>query len=257
MLPPRLLGNHLSRLLRNAQHRQHWVDCGDGREDAGVRDTHSAQAAHAQLGVHDGQVVGLDIAHARRARRVVDGVRGLAGVVAQGLVGLDLGAGRDLALNPVLEGRGLGDLARGLHAVDERRCVVALGVGEVAEVERRLDGGVCRGQVEAAAGARARDVGRHAKGELVRNGLVAEALRVHGEGDLVAVCGGRRVGGGTRQLVTFLTNKQRVMRHAQRESLHPPRPRSHGGFGKIRKRYIPVHHDIGNVAVGQRGRVCR
>lgn len=111
----------------------------------------------------------------------------LARVVAQLLVGLDLGAGGDLALDPVLEGCGLGNLARGLHAVDECGGVVAFGVRKVAEVECGLDGGVGGCQVEAAAGPGPGDVGRHAEGEFVGDGLVAEALRVHCEWDLVAV----------------------------------------------------------------------
>lgn len=110
-----------------------------------------------------------------------------AGVVAQLLVGLDFGSRRNLALDPVLEGGGLGDLAGGLHAVDEGGGVVAFRVGEVAEVEGGFDGGVGRGEVEAAAGTGAGDVGRHAKGEFVGDGFVAEALGVHCEGDLVAV----------------------------------------------------------------------
>lgn len=114
-------------------------------------------------------------------------MRDLARIVANVLVALHLRAGRHLALDPLLEGARFGDLARRLDAVHERRGVVALGVGEVAEVERGLDGRVRARQVQAAPGPRARDVGRHAKGHAVGDLFVAQTLRVEGERDLVAV----------------------------------------------------------------------
>lgn len=118
---------------------------------------------------------------------MVDGVGGAAGVLADGLVRLDLGAGGDLLLEPVLEGGLVGNLAGGLDAGDEGGGVVALGVGEVAEVEGGLDAGVGRGQVDAAARAGTGNVGGHAEGVAVLDDGVAQTLRVEGEGDLVAV----------------------------------------------------------------------
>lgn len=100
-------------------------------------------------------------------------MRNLASIVAQLLVRLDLGAGGDFALDPVLEGGGLGDFAGRFHAVHEGGGVVAFGVGEVAEVEGGFDGGVGGGEVEAAAGTGTGDVGGHAEGEFVGDGLVA------------------------------------------------------------------------------------
>lgn len=118
---------------------------------------------------------------------MVHGVGGLAGVVAQLRVGLDLGAGGDLLLDPVLEGGLLGDLARGAHAEDERGGVVALGVGEVPEVEGGLDRRVRRRQVQAAPRPRPRDVGRHAERVPVLDVRVPQPQRVERERDLVAV----------------------------------------------------------------------
>lgn len=187
LLPPSLSSNQLSRLLGNTQHRQHGVDGRDGGENTGVGNADLLEPAHLELAVHDGQLVVVDVAHARRARRVVHRVGDLAGVVADVLVALDLGAGGDLALDPLLEGAHLGDLAGRLDTVHERRGVVALRVGEVAEVKRGLDRRVRARQVQTAAGSRARDVGRHAKGHAVSDFLIAQALRVEGEGDLVAV----------------------------------------------------------------------
>lgn len=100
-------------------------------------------------------------------------MRDAAAILAEFVVGLDFGAGGDFALDPVLEGRLLGDFARGFEARDDGGCVIAFGVGEVAEVQRGLDGRVGRRQVDAAAGAGARDVGRHAEG--VDGGVVTEA----------------------------------------------------------------------------------
>ncbi|GJC98195.1 hypothetical protein ColKHC_07021 [Colletotrichum higginsianum] len=200
----RLLGlvdDHLGGLLGDTEDGQHGVDGGDGGEDAGVDDADALEAADVEALVDDGERVLADVAHLGGADRVVDGVGGAAGVEAELLVGLDLGAGGDLAGDPVLEGGLLGDLAGGAHAVDEGGGVVALLVGEVAEVERRLDRGVGRGQVQAAAGAGAGDVGGHAEGVALLGLVVAEAARVEGEGDLVAVhhdVGDVAVGDGVR-----------------------------------------------------------
>lgn len=100
-------------------------------------------------------------------------MRNATTVLGELLVGLDLGAGRNFALEPVLEGSLLCDFARGLEACDDGRGVVAFGVGEVAEVEGGLDGGVGGGEVDAATGAGAGDVGGHAEG--VDGGVVAES----------------------------------------------------------------------------------
>lgn len=103
----------------------------------------------------------------------------------------------DLALEPGREGGLLRDFAGGAQAGDEGRGVVAGGVGKVLEVEGGFDGWVGAGEVQAAAGAGARDVGRHAEG--VEGLVVAEALGVEAEGDLVAVhheVGGLGGGGG-------------------------------------------------------------
>lgn len=97
-------------------------------------------------------------------------------VLAQLLVSLDLGARRDFALDPVLEGGLLGNLARGFEACDDGGSVVALGVGEVAEVEGGLDVGVGAGEVDLTAGAGAGDVGCHAEG--VDGGFVAKTRKL-------------------------------------------------------------------------------
>lgn len=109
----------------------------------------------------------------------------LAGVEAEIGVRLDVWAGGDFAFQPGGKG-GLGcDLAGVAEARDEGGGVVAGWVGEVFEVEGGFDGGVGRGEVEAAFAFRAGDVGGHA--ECVEGGVVAEAGRVEAEGDLVAV----------------------------------------------------------------------
>lgn len=162
-------------------------------------------------------------------------MRNLASIVAQLLVGLDLGAGGDFTLDPVLEGGGLGDFAGGFHAVHEGGGVVAFGVGEVAEVEGGFDGGVGGGEVEAAAGTGAGDVGGHAEGEFVGDGFVAQTLGVHCEGDLVTV-------GWFWELASGIWD----------------RAMASGGEPQWLELLadLPVHHDIGNVTIRQRGWVC-
>lgn len=108
-----------------------------------------------------------------------------AAVLGELLVRLESGAGRDFSLDPVFEGGLLGDFAGGAEARDDGGGVVALGVGEVAEVEAGLDARVVGGEEDAAAAAGARDVGCHAEGVL--GGVVPEARGVVDEGDLVAV----------------------------------------------------------------------
>ena len=94
-----------------------------------------------------------------------------AAVLGELLVGLHGGAGGDFAFQPGGEGGLLCDFAGGFEAGDDGGRVVAFGVGEVLEVERGFDGRVRGGQVDAAAGAGARNVGRHAEG--VDGGVIA------------------------------------------------------------------------------------
>lgn len=116
---------------------------------------------------------------------MVDRVCDLAAVVAEFLVGGYGGARRDFAFEPGGEG-GLGrDVAGEAKARDNGFGVVAGRVSEVAEVEGGFDGRVGGGEVEAAFGFRAGDVGRHAEG--VDGGGVAKPGGVEAEGDLVAV----------------------------------------------------------------------
>src|SRR5690606_34810840 len=124
--------------LADHQHRDHRVHGGHGREDGGVRDADALQSADAQLGDDDGLFV-VGGTHPAGARRVVDGVGDLAGVLAQLLVTGDVRSGGDLALEPVGQRFGLRDLAGDADAVDEGAAVVVVLVGEVAEVEGGLD----------------------------------------------------------------------------------------------------------------------
>lgn len=128
-------------------------------------------------------------------------MRHAAAVRAQLGVGLQGWARGDFAFEPGGEGRLLCDFAGGAQAGDEGGGVVAFGVGKVLKVESGLDGWVAAREVEAPLGAGARDVGRHAEG--VDGLVVAEALGVEAEGDLVAVhhyVGGLvRVGGGAAE----------------------------------------------------------
>lgn len=174
-LPAVSLGNHLGRALANGEDGEHGVDGGHLGEDTGVGDTHALQTAHLELVVDDGKLVLLDVSHLCGAGRVVDGVGDAAAVLGQLLVALALGAGGDFTLDPVFEGGLLGDLAGGLEAGDDGGGVVAFWVGEVLEVEGGLDGGIGGGQEEAAAGARAGNVGGHAEG--VDGAVVAETVK--------------------------------------------------------------------------------
>lgn len=184
-LPAPRLSKHLGTALADGEDGKHGVDGGHVGEDTGVGDTQVLEAPDLELGVHDGVLVLGHVAHLGGAGGVVDGVGDAPSVGGQLLVGLALGARGDLALEPVLEGSLLGDLSRGLEAGDDGGGVVALRVGEVAEVEGGLDVGVGRGEVELAAGAGAGDVGGHAEG--VDGGVEAHACCVEAEGDLVAV----------------------------------------------------------------------
>ena len=100
-------------------------------------------------------------------------------------VARDLGPRRHLALDPALERLRRRHLARDLEPVHDRLLVVALGVGEVLEVQRRLHLGVLRQQPHASHRPRPRDVRRHA--DHVVGHRVAQPLRVEGERQLVGV----------------------------------------------------------------------
>jgi len=172
-LPAPLLCDQLSSTLTDTQHSQHGVDGGHLGETSRVRNPDALEPANLQLGVHNGHLVLCYVTHLGCASGVVYGVCDAATVLGELFVGDDLRARRDFALDPVREGGLLGDLAGSLETGDNGGCVVALGVGEVAEVERGLDGGVGGGEVDAAAGAGTGDVGRHA--ECVDGGVVTHA----------------------------------------------------------------------------------
>lgn len=112
---------------------------------------------------------------------------GAASVFADLLIRLHLGAGSNLLLEPLLEGAFLSDFTSSLDASNEGGSVVAFGVSEVAEIQGRLDSGVCRGQVDAATRSRSRDVGSHAECVAVGDGAITQTLGVESEGNLVAV----------------------------------------------------------------------
>lgn len=112
---------------------------------------------------------------------------GAASVFANLLIRLHLGAGSNLLLQPLFEGALLSDFAGCLDASNEGGSVIAFGISKVAEIQGRLDSGVCRSQVDATAGSRPRDVGSHAECITVRNSAIAQSLGVESEGYLVAV----------------------------------------------------------------------
>lgn len=64
-----------------------------------------------------------------KTNRVVNSVRNLAPVLAKLLVGDDLGAGGDLALQPLGERSLSSNLASNLETIDESLGVVVLGIG--------------------------------------------------------------------------------------------------------------------------------
>jgi hypothetical protein len=123
----------------------------------------------------------IERAERTKAHRVVNGVRDFATVLAKLLVGDDLGARSNLALEPLGEGRLGSNLAGNLEAVDDGLGVVVLRVGlrakrgrsvqvrrrrgergrahEVAEVEGGLDHGIIAGEVETSTGLGTGDVG--------------------------------------------------------------------------------------------------
>ncbi len=94
---------------------------------------------------------------------MVDRVRYFPPVLGELFVCLHGWAGRDFALQPFGEGRLLCYLPCGFEAGDEGLGIVVLGVGEVAEIEGGLDGGVRGGEEDSSSGAGTRDVGRHAE----------------------------------------------------------------------------------------------
>src|SRR5699024_4493833 len=135
------------------------------------------ETAHAQARVDDGAVV-VRGSHAAGAGRVVDGVGGAAAVLGQLRVGLHLRTGRDLTLEPALGRCGGGDLGGDLEPVGDGLLVVAGGVGEVTEVQRRVDLRVGAGQGQFPARTGPRDVGGHADRVAVLRRLVTETLRI-------------------------------------------------------------------------------
>lgn len=183
--PASVTGNQLGGAFTNGQHSQHGVDAGHVREDTGIGDTDTLEAADLQCGVDNGHGIAAHISHLGGTGRVVHGVGHTTAVLGQLLVGLHLGTRGDLALDPLLEGRLLGDLTGGLETGHNGGGVVALGIGEVAEVQGGLDGGVGGGQEETTTGTGAGNVGGHAEG--VHDLVVAETSSVEGEGDLVAM----------------------------------------------------------------------
>ena len=70
-------------------------------------------------------------------------------VLRKFLVSLDFWSWRDFFLEPVAEGGLFGDFTRGFEARDDGGCVVAFGVGEVAEIEGGLDAGIGGSEVDA------------------------------------------------------------------------------------------------------------
>ncbi|KFL61125.1 uncharacterized protein TERG_11965 [Trichophyton rubrum CBS 118892] len=116
---------------------------------------------------------------------MVDGVMDGSAVGAQFLVCGGGWARGDFTLDPLLEWLFLGDLTGCLETCYDGSGVVALWVGEVAEVKGWLDGWVGGGEVEPAPGAGTGDVGGDAEG--VGGDVVAETAGVDAEWDLVAV----------------------------------------------------------------------
>ncbi|KAL1962031.1 hypothetical protein VTN77DRAFT_675 [Rasamsonia byssochlamydoides] len=110
--PSSILRNQFSCALADAQHRQHRVDAGHHGEDTCVRNAHPLQPADLQMRVDDCHRVALDVAHLGRAGRMVDGMGHAPAILGQCLVGDDLRPRCHLALDPVLERRLLGYLAR-------------------------------------------------------------------------------------------------------------------------------------------------
>ncbi|GFH69232.1 hypothetical protein Srut_57460 [Streptomyces rutgersensis] len=97
---PTSISAHFSPDHEDSDHR---VDRRHRREDGGVGDADVVQAADLQLRGDHGEFVVLG-AHPAGPGGVVDGVRDLAGVLAERLVVDDLGAGGDLALEPPASG---------------------------------------------------------------------------------------------------------------------------------------------------------
>jgi hypothetical protein len=173
-LPSPLGRDHLCRTLANSKNSKHGVDRRHLRENTRIRNPHALESSNLQLGVNNRELILGNITHLGGAGGMVHGMCDTSAVLAQLLISLDLGAGCDFTLDPILEGSLLGDFARSFQAGDDGGGVVTLGVGEVAEVERGLDGGVRGGEVDAAAGAGAGDVGCHAEG--VDGGFVAKTV---------------------------------------------------------------------------------
>ena len=163
-LPTPLLCDQLGSTLTDTKDSQHGVDSRHFGEDTGVSDTHALEAADLKFRVDNGLFVLGDVAHLGSTSRVVDGVSDATAVLGKILIGSDVGARCDFALNPVGEWGLLGDFSRGLETSDDGSGIVTLGISEIAEVESRLDVGVGRSKVEAAARAGTGNVGGHAEG---------------------------------------------------------------------------------------------
>jgi hypothetical protein len=159
-----LHGNELSSALSDTEDSQHGVDCRHLGEDTGISDTHALQAADLQLGVDNSVLILLHVTHLGGAGRVVHSVSNAAAVFGKVLVALDLEARGNFALDPVLEWCLLSNLTSSLKTSDDSSSIVALRIGEIAEVQSGLDVGVRRSEVDAATGAGAGNVGCHAEG---------------------------------------------------------------------------------------------
>ena len=146
-LPPCLPSNDFRRPLPDPQNRQHGIHARHFRKNPRIRNPHPLQPSNPQLTIHNRHLIPLQIPHLRRARGVIHRMRRPAPVLAQLFIRIQTGPGRNLALEPRLERLLLRDLARGAQARYYRPGIVALGVGEVLEVQRGLDGRVCAGQI--------------------------------------------------------------------------------------------------------------
>ncbi|KAI6757402.1 hypothetical protein HG531_003227 [Fusarium graminearum] len=186
-LPAVLCGNELSSPLTASKHRHHGVDSGHLGEDTGIDNSELVDAANLELRVDNSHLIPLGITHLSGTGRVVDSVGDATGVLANLLVGLNLGARGNFLLEPLLEGALLGDLTGGLDTMNKSSRIVPLRIGEVAEVKSGLDSRVSRGQVDATTRARTRNVGCHAESVTILDLGVSKTLCVEVEGDLVAV----------------------------------------------------------------------
>lgn len=132
-------------------HSEHGVGRHHEGEDRGIHDPDVGHANNLEFGVHDSELI-VNSAHlastglggmqqvsdelqkkGRKAYRVINGVRDLATVLAQLLVGNDLRARSNLALEPLRKGSLSGNLASNLESIDEGLSVVVFGIGLQSE----------------------------------------------------------------------------------------------------------------------------